>query len=119
MSELSIGIGPFVIEPVVSRKIGVTAMSQMTIDAETFFSTEFAKEKGLYSEVFETVEDLDEAVKTLAEKLASYNPEALIEMKKVFWKRTENLNALLSERAEISGKLVLSTFTKMILKRFT
>ena len=118
LSELSIGIGPFVIEPVVSRKIGVTAMSQMTIDAETFFSTEFAKEKGLYSEVFETVEDLDEAVKTLAEKLASYNPEALIEMKKVFWKGTENWNALLSERAEISGKLVLSTFTKMILKRF-
>ncbi|MDB4402728.1 enoyl-CoA hydratase/isomerase family protein [Algibacter sp.] len=118
LSELSIGIGPFVIEPVVSRKMGVTAMSQMTIDAETFFSTEFAKEKGLYSEVFETVEDLDEAVKTLAEKLASYNPEALIEMKKVFWKGTENWNALLSERAEISGKLVLSTFTKMILKRF-
>ena len=118
LSELSIGIGPFVIEPVVSRKIGVTAMSQMTIDAETFFSTEFAKDKGLYSEVFETVEEIDEAVKTLAEKLASYNPEALIEMKKVFWKGTENWNALLSERAEISGKLVLSTFTKMILKRF-
>jgi len=118
LSELSIGIGPFVIEPVVSRKIGVTAMSQMTIDAETFFSTEFAKNKGLYAEVFETLEDLDEAVKTLAEKLAGYNPEALIEMKKVFWKGTENWDALLSERAEISGKLVLSKFTKMVLKRF-
>ena len=118
LSELSIGIGPFVIEPAVSRKIGVTAMSQMTIDAETFFSTEFAKDKGLYAEVFETVEDLDEAIKTLAEKLAGYNPEALIEMKKVFWKGTENWDTLLSERAEISGKLVLSKFTKMVLKRF-
>ena len=118
LSELSIGIGPFVIEPAVSRKIGVTAMTQMTIDAETFFSTEFAKDKGLYAEVFETVEDLDEAIKTLAEKLAGYNPEALIEMKKVFWKGTENWDTLLSERAEISGKLVLSKFTKMVLKRF-
>ncbi|MFV9552398.1 enoyl-CoA hydratase/isomerase family protein [Algibacter sp. PT7-4] len=118
LSELSIGIGPFVIEPAVSRKIGVTAMSQMTIDAETFFTTEFAKEKGLYSEVFETTEALDEAVKILAEKLAGYNADALKEMKKVFWKGTDNWDELLSERAETSGKLVLSKFTKKTLKRF-
>lgn len=118
LSELSIGIGPFVIEPAVSRKIGVTAMSQMAIDAETFFTTGFAKEKGLYSEVFETVEELDVAVKVLAEKLASYNPEALKEIKKVFWKGTEDWDDLLAERAEMSGKLVLSKFTKMTLKRF-
>ncbi|WP_396601979.1 enoyl-CoA hydratase/isomerase family protein [Algibacter sp. R77976] len=118
LSELSIGIGPFVIEPAVSRKIGVTAMSQMTIDAETFFTTEFAKEKGLYSEVFATTEDLDLAVKVLAERLASYNPDALREMKNVFWKNTENWDALLEERAEMSGKLVLSAFTKKTLKRF-
>lgn len=118
LSELSIGIGPFVIEPAVSRKIGVTAMSQMTIDAETFFTTEFAKEKGLYSEVFETTEDLDLAVITLAEKLASYNPEAVKEIKKVFWKGTSDWDELLSERAEMSGKLVLSKFTKKTLKRF-
>ncbi|GAA4892975.1 enoyl-CoA hydratase/isomerase family protein [Flaviramulus aquimarinus] len=118
LSELSIGIGPFVIEPAVSRKIGTTAMSQMTIDAETFFSAEFAKTKGLYSDVFETVEELDEAVQVLAEKLASYNPEALKEMKTVFWKNTEHWDSLLAERAEKSGKLVLSTFTKNTLKRF-
>lgn len=118
LSELSIGIGPFVIEPAVSRKIGVTAMSQMTIDAETFFTTEFAKEKGLYSEVFETTEALDEAVQILAEKLAGYNADALKEMKKVFWKGTDNWDELLSERAETSGKLVLSKFTKKTLKRF-
>ncbi|KAA5826204.1 enoyl-CoA hydratase/isomerase family protein [Algibacter amylolyticus] len=118
LSELSIGIGPFVIEPAVSRKIGVNAMSQMTIDAETFFSVQFAKEKGLYAEVFETTEELDIAVSDLAEKLASYNPEAINEMKKVFWKGTENWDALLAERAEMSGKLVLSKFTKNTLKRF-
>lgn len=118
LSELSIGIGPFVIEPAVSRKIGLAAMSQMTLDAETFFSAEWAKEKGLYADVFETVEALDEAVKNLAEKLSNYNPEALQEMKTVFWKGTENWDTLLIERAKISGKLVLSDFTKMTLKRF-
>ncbi|GAA4236333.1 enoyl-CoA hydratase/isomerase family protein [Postechiella marina] len=118
LSELSIGIGPFVIEPAVSRRIGKTAMSQMTIDAETFFSSEFAKDKGLYAEVFETQEELDEAVKILAEKLTTYNPEALTEMKKVFWENTAHWDALLIERAKISGELVLSKFTKKTLKRF-
>ncbi|WP_159018401.1 enoyl-CoA hydratase/isomerase family protein [Algibacter sp. L3A6] len=118
LSELSIGIGPFVIEPAVSRKIGKNAMSQMTIDAETFFSSEFAKEKGLFSEVFETVEELDNAVKVLVAKLASYNQEAVKEMKKVMWGGTDHWDDLLSERAKISGKLVLSEFTKNTLKRF-
>lgn len=118
LSELSIGIGPFVIEPAVSRKIGLAAMSQMTIDAETIFSTEWAKEKGLYADVFETTEALDEAVKELAEKLSTYNPEALKQMKSVFWEGTEHWETLLTERAEISGALVLSKFTKDTLKRF-
>jgi methylglutaconyl-CoA hydratase len=118
LSELSIGIGPFVIEPAVSRKIGLSAMSQMTIDAETFFSAEWAKEKGLYADVFETVEALDDAVKILAEKLSAYNPEALKQMKTVFWKGTEHWDALLVERAKITGALVLSDFTKSTLKRF-
>lgn len=118
LSELSIGIGPFVIEPAVTRKIGLPAMSQITIDAETFFSAEFAKEKGLYADVYETVEELDVAVETLATKLASYNPVALAEMKTVFWKDTDHWDTLLADRAEISGKLVLSKFTKKTLKRF-
>ncbi|MEC3905411.1 enoyl-CoA hydratase/isomerase family protein [Tamlana sp. 2201CG12-4] len=118
LSELSIGIGPFVIEPAVSRKMGVAAMSQMTIDAETYYTSEFAKDNGLYAEVFETQEELDKAVKSLAERLAGYNPEALKEMKTVFWKDTQHWDQLLPQRAEISGKLVLSTFTKKTLKRF-
>ncbi len=118
LSELSIGIGPFVIEPAVSRKIGTIAMSQMTIDAETFYSAEWAKEKGLYAEVFETAEELDEAVITLAKNLSTYNPQALKEMKKVFWNGTDNWDVLLQERAAVSGTLVLSEFTKKTLKRF-
>jgi methylglutaconyl-CoA hydratase len=118
LSELSIGIGPFVIEPVVSRKMGKNTMAQMTIDAETFFSPEFAKRKGLFFDVFETIEELDDAVETLACKLTGYNPEALKEMKKIMWDGTENWGQLLSERAKISGKLVLSEFTKQVIERF-
>ncbi|KAB1068856.1 enoyl-CoA hydratase/isomerase family protein [Tamlana haliotis] len=118
LSELSIGIGPFVIEPAVSRKMGKIAMSQMTINAEQFFSAEFAKDKGLYAEVFETTEALDAAVSGLAEKLTSYNPEAVKAMKTVFWEGTGHWDTLLAERAEISGRLVLSDFTKETLKRF-
>lgn len=118
LSELSIGIGPFVIEPAVTRKIGVSALSQMTIDAETFFSAEWAKNKGLYAEVFDTNEVLDDAVNALAEKLSAYNPEALRQMKTVFWEGTKHWETLLEQRAKISGALVLSEFTKNTLKRF-
>ncbi len=119
LSEISIGIGPFVIEPAVTRKMGQTAFSQMTIDAESFFTAEYAKEKGLYANVFDTVEALDNAVDTLAAKLASYNPEALLELKRVLWEDTNEWCVSLLERAEISGKLVLSDFTKEKLKSYS
>ncbi len=118
LSELNVGIGPFVVGPAVERKLGLSAMSQIAIDANTFYSAEWAKQKGLYAQVFETVEELDEAVQTFAENLCTYNPEAMKEMKKVFWKGTEDWDTLLSERAVISGRLVLSDFTKETLKRF-
>ena len=118
LSELSIGIGPFVIEPAVSRKMGQTAMSEMTINAEQFYDTTYAKTNKLYANVFETIEDLDDAVSELAQKLASYNPEALAEMKRVLWQNETHWNTLLIERAEISGRLVLSDFTKQKLASF-
>jgi methylglutaconyl-CoA hydratase len=118
LSELSIGIGPFVIEPAVSRKMGKTTMSQLTIDADSFFSAEFANDKGLYANVYDSIEALDNAVSDLAKKLVSYNSEALKEMKTIFWQGTENWDAILDERAKISGKLVLSAFTKETLRRF-
>lgn len=118
LSELTIGIGPSVIEPAVTRKIGLSAFTQMTLDAETFFSPEWAKQQGLFNAVYDSVEALDYALKTFAEKLTTYNPEALKAMKVIFWKNTADWDDLLLKRARLSGELVLSEFTKKTLKKF-
>lgn len=118
LSELNVGIGPFVVGPAVERKLGLSGMSQIAIDANTFYEAEWAKQKGLYNQVYDSVEELDEAVQKFAENLCNYNPEAMEEMKKVFWSGTEDWDELLAERAVISGRLVLSDFTKETLKRF-
>ena len=118
LSELSIGIGPFVIEPAVERKVGLAAMSQLTIDASNFYDAEWAKQKGLYTNIYDTVEELDVAVQELAKNISTYNPMATREMKKILWKNTEDWDMLLAERAVISGRLVLSEFTNETLKRF-
>ena len=117
LSELAIGIGPFVIEPAVSRKIGKTALAELSLAASEWKSAAWAKEKGLYANTFETIEKLDEAITVLVNQLASYNPEALVEMKKVLWDGTSHWDTLLLERAAITGKLVLSEATKSALKR--
>ncbi len=118
LSELNVGIGPFVVGPAVERKLGLSGMSQIAIDANTFYDAEWVRQKGLYNQVFETTEDLDEGVQAFAENLCTYNTEAMAEMKKVFWRGTEDWDHLLAERAAISGRLVLSEFTKETLKRF-
>jgi methylglutaconyl-CoA hydratase len=118
LSELTIGIGPFVISPAVERKIGTSAFMQMSINATEFYSAQWAKEKGMFAEVFETLEELNNATATLAEKLATYNPEAMRLLKQIAWKGTENWDTLLAERAQMSGSLVLSDFTKEALNRF-
>ncbi|KAF2341240.1 enoyl-CoA hydratase/isomerase family protein [Flavobacterium tistrianum] len=117
LSELAIGIGPFVIEPAVSRKIGKTAMTEMTLAAHEWKSADWAFQKGLYS-VLTSAEKLDEEVESFAQRLSSYNPEALYEMKKIIWEGTEQWESLLFERAAITGKLVLSDFTKNALLQF-
>lgn len=118
LSEISIGIGPFVIEPAVTRKIGKTAMTEMTLQPNIWQTADWALAKGLYLDIFDSQAEVTDAVDHIAEKLASYNPEALAEMKKVFWEGTENWDSLLYERAAISGKLVLSDFTKNSLNEF-
>ena len=118
LSELSIGIGPFVIAPAVERKIGLAALSELTIDAQNWQTAYWAKEKGLYNKVFDTARIMDEFIQILASKLANYNPAALEEMKKVLWKDTGHWHELLIERAQISGELVLSDFTKKALQKF-
>jgi methylglutaconyl-CoA hydratase len=118
LSELAIGIGPFVIEPSVSRKIGKTALAEMTLAAHEWKSADWAKEKGLYADTFENTDNLDAALENFSSKLASYNPEALIEMKKVLWEGTDHWETLLLERAAITGKLVLSEYSKKALTQF-
>ncbi len=118
LSELSIGIGPFVIEPAVERKIGLAAFSELTIDATHWQTAYWAKDKGLFNKVFDNSREMGQAIDSLANKLASYNVEALENMKKVFWKNTQHWEQLLIDRAETSGKLVLSDFTKKALSKF-
>lgn len=118
LSEFTIGIGPFVIAPAVERKMGVEALAEMTIAADEWKNAYWAKEKGLYAKVFESVKDLDKEIDILTTKLAGYNPEALSAMKKVLWEGTENWDTLLAERAQISGKLVLSDATKKALEPY-
>jgi len=118
LSELSIGIGPFVIAPAVERKMGVAALAELTLAAHEWRNAYWAQEKGLYARVFETIKDLDQELSLFSEKLASYNPEALLEIKKILWKNTESWENLLQERAAISGELVLSDFSKKALEKF-
>ncbi|NCP21446.1 MAG: enoyl-CoA hydratase [Flavobacteriales bacterium CG_4_8_14_3_um_filter_35_10] len=118
LSELSIGIGPFVIEPAVSRKIGLAAFSELCLLATTWKSAHWAKEKGLYAEVFPTLKALDAALVTFTKNLSTYHILALAELKKVFWQNTSHWQILLLERAAISGKLALSDETKQALKKF-
>ena len=118
LSELAVGIGPFVVGPAVERKIGTSAMSMLAINATEWYSADWAKEKSLYAEIFETIEGMDAAIETLANKLASSNPEAMSMLKKVFWQGTDHWDTLLIERAGISGKLVLSDFTRNAINAF-
>lgn len=118
LSELSIGIGPFVIAPAVQRKMGVDALAELSLAAHEWKNAYWAKEKGLYARVFENVKDLDKEIDVFTSKLASYNPSALEEMKRTLWRGTENWEHLLYERAAISGELVLSDFTKKALAKF-
>jgi methylglutaconyl-CoA hydratase len=118
LSELAIGIGPFVVGPAIERKIGTSAFSQLSVDATLWRNSEWARQKGLFAEVHQSLHDLDESVYRLANTLAHSNSEAMVEMKKIFWKGTEHWDTLLKERAAISGKLILSDFTKNAIAGF-
>lgn len=118
LSELAIGIGPFVVGPAVERKIGLSAFSQLAIDAHMWRSADWARRKGLFAEVHADTDGLDESIRRLADTLMHSSPEAMSEVKKIFWKGTEHWDKLLIERAAISGKLVLSEFTRSAIEKF-
>jgi methylglutaconyl-CoA hydratase len=118
LSELAIGLGPFVIGPAVERKIGMSAFSQLAIDAGKWRNSDWARRKGLFAEVHPTMEGLDEAVSRLATQLSHYSAEAMTELKKIFWKGTDHWDDLLCERAEISGRLATGHATKAAIAKF-
>ena len=118
LSELAIGIGPFVVGPAVERKIGTSAFVQLSVDAASWRNADWARRKGLFAELHQTVEAMDESIQKLADTLSHSSPEAMAEMKKVFWKGTEHWDELLIERAKISGRLILSEFAKNAIAKF-
>ena len=118
LSELAIGIGPFVVGPVIERKIGNAAFMQLAIDAGSWRNADWAKRKGLFAEMHNTAENMDESIARLSHTLSHASPAAMAEMKKVFWKGTEHWDQLLDERAAISGKLVISKASKDAIAKF-
>lgn len=118
LSEISIGIGPFVIAPAVERKIGKAALAELSFYPTEWKNAYWAKEKGLYAKVYDSIIEMDKNIEIHLEKLASYNPEALAAMKKVLWEGTENWTQTLADRAALSGKLALSEATKTALEKF-
>lgn len=118
LSELALGIGPFVVGPAVERKVGTSAFSALSIDATSWYDAEWALENGLFNKIFGSTFDIDQAIRDLATELAKSSPEAMKNLKAVLWKGTEDWDLLLEQRAEISGRLVLSDFTKNFIKKF-
>ena len=118
LSELAVGIGAFVVGPAVERKIGTAAFVSLSLNATEWKTAQWAKEKNLYADVFSSVEELDKAIDKLAQQLSESNPEAMMGLKKIFWQGTEHWDSLLIDRAEMSGKLVLSDFTRKAIDRF-
>ena len=118
LSELAVGIGPFVVGPAVERKIGTGAFTQLTVNATDWQSADWAKEKGMFASLHDNIEELDGAINKLAQQLAASNPEAMKMLKQIFWKGTEGWDTLLMERAAMSGKLVMSDFTRNAIEKF-
>lgn len=118
LSELAVGIGPFVVGPAVARKIGQSAFSQLAIDASQWRNSDWAKRKGLFAETHTSIENMDESITRLANSLVHSSPEAMAALKKVFWEGTEHWDQLLKDRAAISGRLVLSAFTREAIATF-
>lgn len=118
LSEVSIGIAPLVIAPAVERKIGKDGLAELSLHPTEWKNAYWAKEKGLFSKVFDSIDEMDKELEFHSQKLASFNPEALAEMKRVLWEGTEHWGQLLLERAAASGRLALSPNTKQALEKF-
>jgi methylglutaconyl-CoA hydratase len=117
LSELAVGIGPFVVGPVIERKIGLGAFQGMAVDAD-WRDARWAHTHGLYTQLVANVAELEGKVMSLARRLAGSNPDAMTQIKRIAWAGTEEWESLLERRAEMSGSLVLSDFTRRAIAAF-
>jgi methylglutaconyl-CoA hydratase len=117
LSELAVGIGPFVVGPVIEHKIGRGPYSAMSLDAD-WRDAAWAERHGLYASVSDSIGELDAAVDALSAKLAASNPAAVAGIKRTVWAGTDHWERLLDERAAMSGSLVLSDFTRAAIAAF-
>ncbi len=118
LSELTVGIGPFVVGPAIERKTGVSSFSQLAIDAGNWRNADWARRKGIYAELHATTESMDESIARLTHSLAHYSPNAMAETKKMIWHNTEHWEQLLLDRAAISGKLIVGAHAQKFLAKF-
>lgn len=117
LSELQVGIGPFVVGVVIERKLGLAPFQSLAVHAD-WHDAAWCERHGVYSAVVEDEAALDAAIDAHAKRLAASNPEAMREMKRIFWRGTDDWEALMGERAAMSGRMVLSAFTRDALARF-
>lgn len=117
LSELAIGLGPFVIGPPILRKVGPAAFGAMALDAD-WRTAQWALDAGLYAQMHDGIPALDEAFDRFVKELASRNAEATGRIKQIMWEGTENWDALLDARAALSGRLVLSEHTRAAIAAF-
>ena len=118
LSELAVGIGPFVVGPAVERKVGTAAFTHMSLNPSEWQTAAWAKQSHLFAEAFDSAEQMDDYIEDFTRRLLSYNPEALAAIKAVSWQGTEHWGELLEERAEISGRLILSEYAKGAINKF-
>ena len=117
LSELALGLGPFVVGPPIERKIGKEAFVEMSLDCE-WRSADWAKQHGFYNEIFDSEIELNEKLNEFTKQLSERSSEALTQLKEIYWEGTDHWDELLEQRAENSGKLVLSDYTKNFIKDF-
>lgn len=118
LSELDLGIGPFVIGPAVERKIGLARFAQLTLNPTEWQTAEWAKSVGLFQEVFAEQAQLEAYTTSFIQRFTNYHSAALQEIKTMLWQETPDWSSLLQERATISGALVVSDYVQTKLRNF-
>ena len=118
LSELSIGLGPFVIEPAITRKIGSAAFAQLSLEAENWKTAKWARKKGLYNSVVSSHEELEKSARGLVKKFGNYSSDAMEKLRRLHWKNTEDWKDILQKNAEITAKLLFTNTAQIILKKF-